>query len=86
MAITMYVFFLVLFYFLLCVFMFFVFVFFFLVATWREAPCGVVASRHSSLCYCFWVLIVVLLFLGALLVVMLLLGTFHRALTPICTR
>jgi hypothetical protein len=27
------------------------------------APRGVV-SRHSSLCYCFWVLLVVLLFLG----------------------
>ncbi len=79
MAITMYVLFFMLFYFLLCVLMFFVFVFFFLFVTWREAPCGVVASRHSSLCYCFWALIIVLLFLGAFLVVMLFLGTFHRA-------
>jgi hypothetical protein len=69
--------------------MFFVFVFvcfFFFVATWREAPRGVVASRRSSLCYCFWALIIVLLFLGVFLVVMLLLGTFHLVFTLACTR
>ncbi len=84
----MYVFFFVLFYFFaLCNYIYCVLCFFsFVVATWREAPHGVVGSRHSSLCYCFWALIIVLLFLGTFLIAMLLLGTFHHALTRACTR